>query len=143
MAQRVETVCLACGRPFAYVRNPHGKKQVFCSPTCAKNGRKGAKLDANSAQNVSVPEFFVEKCLRRELEEAGKLDSAVGQALCVLANRIDQNRDGGQSLSSLVHELRDGISALLGDQSQVLDLVDELRARRERKLGATAGSPKV
>jgi anti-sigma-K factor RskA len=70
-----------------------------------------------------------------ELTEAGQVASASGQAALLLARRLDsQLTETGSSVAAMVREHRAALAdALKGAKAEVNPL-DELRARRERKL---------
>lgn len=87
---------------------------------------------------VSSPPRSVSAAARAELEAAGRLDSAVGVAVLALARRIDgaATSETGAGLAALVKEFRATFDAALADAESAADPLDELRARRERRLSA-------
>lgn len=78
----------------------------------------------------------VEEATRIKLESAGELSSPSGQAALVLARSLDDplSQDSGSSKASMAKELRALLADALKDAKPVDDTVDELRAKRERRL---------
>jgi hypothetical protein len=72
--------------------------------------------------------------VRRELEAAGRVDSFRGQAAIRLAQRVDES-SAVMGFAALVAQLEKTMdAALAGAEAQELDFLDEVRARRDRKL---------
>ena len=69
-----------------------------------------------------------------ELEEAGRLETALGQATLTLARRIDANRDTGSAMASLSRELRvtleQAVAGARVPTSPLARMRDELAERR-------------
>lgn len=76
----------------------------------------------------------VTKATYAELERAGRLESPLGQQALVLAARVDAATDSGAALAAVAKELRTTLAEVLRQAPGVADPVDELRARRERRL---------
>ena len=74
--------------------------------------------------------------VRAELDRAGCVDTYLGSAAVVLAERIDQ-ATAVAGLSGLVRELRSTMDAALAEDRSVADPVAELRARAHRKLSGS------
>jgi hypothetical protein len=75
----------------------------------------------------------------QELADAGRLESPAGRAALILAARIDVSvfsADTGSSVASLVRQFHASLAEALKDAGEASDPVDELQARRERKLAA-------
>lgn len=71
---------------------------------------------------------------RGELAAVGRDRTAAGQAVLVLARRIDANSaESGSSLAAMVREFRAALAGALEGAGEAVDPVDELRARRDRK----------
>ena len=82
----------------------------------------------------------VAESTRRKLDEMGQLDTPLGQATMVLARRLDRpGGDTGAGLASLAKQLAATLAAATGDARPAGDLLTELRARRDRKLGHPEG----
>lgn len=79
---------------------------------------------------VRRPEVVL-AAVRAELDRAGCVDTYLGSAALVLAERIDQST-GVTGLSALVRSLQSTMAAVLAGVPRVADPVDELRSRRDR-----------
>ncbi len=73
---------------------------------------------------------------RRELEQAGKLGSALGNTVLALASRLDAGADSASGMAAMAKELRTLMAALGAGQVMALDPVDDLKKRREQRRGA-------
>lgn len=71
--------------------------------------------------------------VRAQLEAAGRAETYLGAAALALAERID-NSTAVMGFAPLVKELRSTMDAALAGVKVAGDPVDELRARRDRKL---------
>jgi hypothetical protein len=71
---------------------------------------------------------------RRELESAGRLDTVLGQQTLILAERIDSPHETASGTAALSKEFRAVREAALEGVGIAANPLDELRARRERKL---------
>lgn len=70
-----------------------------------------------------------------ELTGAGQVASASGQAALLLARRLDSGlTETGSSVASMVREHRAALADALKGARAETNPLDELRARRERKL---------
>lgn len=76
----------------------------------------------------------VRAAVEASLREAGKRDTAMGEAALVLAARLDAGTDPGSAMAAMAKELRTTMTELTRGVSAVADPVDELRRRRERRL---------
>ena len=70
---------------------------------------------------------------RVALTEAGRLDSALGQAAMNLARRLSSRDTPASAAAAIGRELRLTLSAALEHSQGVADPIDELRERRERR----------
>ena len=75
-----------------------------------------------------------------ELVEAGRLETALGQATLAVARRIDENRDTGSAMASLSRELRvtleQAVAGARVPASPLEQMRDELAERRRLRGGA-------
>lgn len=71
---------------------------------------------------------------RRALEEAGRLETPAGVGAMVLAAKLDAGGDTGSQLATLQKQHMAAVAEATKDVHQAGDLVDELRAARERRL---------
>ncbi len=77
------------------------------------------------------------EALRRELESAGRLETALGQQAVALAVKLASPFDTGSAMAAVSRELRAVREAALGgagqDASPLSRARDELAARRSRR----------
>jgi hypothetical protein len=71
--------------------------------------------------------------IRRELEGARRLDTALGRQAMRLAERMHSMMDTGSAVAALSRELRAVMAEALAGVPAKADGLDELAARRERK----------
>lgn len=118
-------ICVTCGREYVAKRSD----SRTCGETCRKRRTRGA---------VAMPELIEGNSLveatRRELEEAGKVDTMLGQQALALAARMTGTETPG-GIASISRELRTVMAAAIGPVSKGVqaDSVDELRSRRDAK----------
>ena len=127
--------CDHCGVSY----NAKRKTSRYHSPNCrTAASRARAEGRAVSAEVVHIPPAAggLLGATRRELDVAGRLDSALGQQALAIAARIAAGTDSGSSLAALSKELRAVMGAALADVAAAVDPVDELRAWRDRKRAA-------
>jgi hypothetical protein len=115
-------------------------RSKYCSPTCRVRASRGAVV--LSLQPPSQPEADPPKAdaagiapaVARQLEAAKRLDTPLGQAALTLARRIDSSRDTGAAMASMTRELRATLADALQGVAQEGNRVDDLRARRLKRL---------
>ena len=108
----------------------------YCSSRCRVRAARQPKPDAPRPPQMPVdPDAELWTATLAELAAAGRVASASGQAALLLARRLDSPLiEPGSSVAAMVREHRAALAdALKGAVSEVNPL-DELRARRERKL---------
>lgn len=118
--------CDVCGRDYEAKR----KDSKTCSATCRSNKRNGAG-SAPAAEVVERNSLVI--ATRRELEEAGKVDTMLGQLALSLAGRMSGTPTG---IAALSKELREVTNAAIGTRTSAPvqdDGIDELRRRRDAK----------
>ena len=86
--------CLQCGRTFA----AHRSTARFCSDRC----RKRASRSDDAAIPVLRAPGPVEDAARRQLDAAGNLDTALGNAALAMARKIDLPSGSNSGLAALV-----------------------------------------
>lgn len=123
----MQKLCAVCGRSYETRR----KDSLTCSATC--RSRKRDMLPAGApADNPLV------KATKAELEEAGKLDTRLGQQALILAARMS-GTETPSGVGTLSKELDRVMAAAVGATTPSApaagegDSVDELRARRDAK----------
>ena len=120
--------CGSCGAAFESKRAA-GR---WCSDRC----RKRAQRAPAPAVVLAVPpgEGELTEVTRLELQEAGRVDTSLGQAALLLARRLDStSADTGSSLAALVREHRATLAEATRGLKVAGDLLDELKARRDRQ----------
>lgn len=122
-----------CGSKFA-ASSPRAR---YCSDKCRKRTkRSGADVvDLPPPAETSEPKLGpIASAARRELTEAGRLDTALGQTALALAVRLDGGRmETGAAYASLSREFEAKLAAATrggGAASAPVKLTDELAARR-------------
>ena len=130
----MERDCVICGTGFV-ARNP---RRRFCSDRCRKRavrGGFGATVSAAEPRTPSGP-GEVEQATGEALRAVGRLGTPLGQVAVVLARRLDHpGADTGSALSAVARQLQVAMEAVTADVRPAMDPLDELRARRDRKLG--------
>lgn len=123
----MQQICDVCGRDFESKR----KDAKTCSATCRSNKRNtSAPPDDGDAGGYSLVD-----AIRSELEEAGKLNTSLGQLALVLARRIGSETTGVAALSKELSRVTAAAigSATPGTSAAEGDYIDELRKRRDAK----------
>lgn len=131
--------CAVCGKAFEAKRST----AKYCGSTCRARQSQGIKpprpargVDAPPAPAAVMPlvgESPLVASVRRALEDAGRLDSVLGQQALMLAGRLAGQGDSGSAVAALSRELRAVMDAALADAPQAADALDELAERRRRK----------
>lgn len=94
------------------------------------NSRKSVPPDGDDAGGYSLVD-----AIRSELEEAGKLNTSLGQLALVLARRIGSETTGVAALSKELSRVTAAAigAATPGASTTDGDYIDELRQRRDAK----------
>lgn len=145
--------CEVCGDAFEAQR----RTARFCGSKCRMRAHRGAEVvplrpeparkpaprarrkAAANADEESQPVLGqVEAAVTKQLADAERLATPLGQAALVLARRLDSGKyDTGSAMASLVRQLEATLESATADAKVADDPVDELRRRRDRKLGFT------
>ncbi len=136
----MERACDCC-RTLYTPRSPLSR---YCGSRCAKRAqRTGLARSAQGAAMIAEPPAVtqeVEAAVRATLEDAGRLSTPLGQVALALARRLDSpSGDTGAGLASLAKQLAATLAAATADARPAGDLLTDLRARRDRKLGHPEG----
>lgn len=135
--------CQQCGVGFDSARD----SARFCSARCRKASSRGTPptgglpvsriVTGNVASGVTgnVASGGTVEQVRIELERAERLDTYLGASALALAERIDQST-AVMGFAALVRELRSTMAAALAGAARAADPLDEVKARRDRKLAA-------
>jgi hypothetical protein len=127
----VRKQCAACAEGFEAKR----ATARFCSARCRMRAHRQPGPAAAVTQAVHVsPDSGLEAATLAELAAAGRAGSAAGQAVLVLARRIDAS-DGetGAGLAALVKQHGATLADAVKGRRAVANPLDELRLARERR----------
>ena len=132
----MERACDSCRTRYTQ-KSPLSR---YCSSRCAKRAqRTGLARSPQGAATIAKPPAVtqeVETAVRATLEDAGRLSTPLGQVALTLAHRLDNpSGDTGAGLASLAKQLAATLAAVTADVRPADDLLNELRIRRDRKLG--------
>ncbi len=132
----MERACDSC-RTLYTPRSPLSR---YCGSRCAKRAqRTGLARSAQGAAMIAEPPAAtqeVQTAVRATLEDAGRLSTPLGQVALALARRLDSpSGDTGSAVAAMARQLQATLSAATADVRPAGDLLHELRARRDRKLG--------
>ena len=136
----MERACDSCGAPYS-ARSPLSR---YCSSRCAKRAqRTGLSRSAAEPAVVAVAPSgagAVEAAVRGALEAAGRLSTPLGEVALVLAHRMDApGGESGSALAAVAKQLTMTLATATSDAPPADDLLKDLRARRDRKLGHPGG----
>ena len=124
-------VTCTCGTQF----EARSAKARYCSDRCRKRKGKAAEIVTllHDAPTSAGP---VESATARELQDAGRFDSALGQTCMALARRIDSpGLDTGSAVASVAGQLEKMLAAATKGTAKATSpqqLRDELAARRAK-----------
>jgi len=132
----VTKVCPGCSRSYV-AKSP---KSVTCSDRCRKRMSRGTPVRDRPVPisgDVTPVESGIVTATRAELEAAGRLDTAIGQAALALAEIMGTQGETASGRTAAAREWRATMAeALRAAVPLVADPVDELARRREEKLAA-------
>ena len=132
----MERACDSC-RTLYTPRSPLSR---YCGSRCAKRAQRTglSRSAAEPAVVAVVPSGAgaVEAAVSDALEVAGRLSAPLGEVALVLARRLDApGGESGSALASVAKQMALTLAAVTSDAPPADDLLNELRARRDRKLG--------
>lgn len=123
--------CRYCGK-----RIEGQTRKLYCDSTCRARASDERRRSVSAAP--TTPEVGpVEKLTADEVDDT----SPLGAAALVLARRIDLARESGESGSSVASMVRQLQATLVEARPAKVvqgDVVDDLRERRDRRLGRAA-----
>jgi hypothetical protein len=132
----VRKQCTVCGQEFDAKRNTAKYCSRRCNVRAARQPKPGVPQSDHPQMPVD-PDAELWTATLAELAEAGRAGSASGQAALLLARRLDsQLAETGSSVAAMVREHRAALADALKGGGAEANPLDELRARRERKLDA-------
>lgn len=132
MAQRA---CDSCRNQYE-AKRPNSR---FCSESCRKRfSRQPGAIASLPAPGpvIEGAEGPLTRSTRLELEAAGRADSSVGQLALLAARRLDAGGETGSAVAALMREHRATVAEAVRGAQKAGDKLDELRAKRDRKLAA-------
>lgn len=126
--------CSVCSETFEAKRS----SAKYCGGTCRNRAMRGSPVpqivtDEEARADSERVHALVARTTR-ELDEAGVLDSVMGQMALRLAEKLAGNNDTGSAMASLSKEFRAVMQQALGDGTKKSDSLDELAARRLQKV---------
>lgn len=130
-------VCAApsCGKKLPPATGP--RPRLYCNGSCRSKAYAHRKANPGGVPTLPVPESSsstLADVVRRDLEDAGRLETVPGQLAVALAERLVSAGTTASSLATLSKELRALMAeALIGVKPRELDAVDEIAARREAR----------
>lgn len=118
--------CEACGAPTSGTRK-------FCDDLECKRERARDRKRKQRGQVIEFPtddRGSVYRTTHAELVRADRLDTPLGQAALVLAQRLDAGaKDTGSSAAAVAREFKATLEEALRDVESEADAVDDLRGR--------------
>jgi hypothetical protein len=124
----VRKPCFTCGNLYE-AKMPHAK---YCSTLCKRRGQRGQGLQG--ATVAPEPSRLVE-VVSKELELSGVLDTVLGQLAVLLAEAFASPMTSAAGMVAVSKELERVRAKALGKSTTRRDPLDELKARRDAKLG--------
>lgn len=129
----MERPCDVCGTPYAAKR----ATSRYCSTRCRTRASRGAPVVQLPTPPADTPSGSVHAATLRELQEAGRDDTALGQACLRLASRLDDPQtDTGSAMAAVAKQLDTMLrEATKGAAARTAPgaLQDELAARRAKQ----------
>jgi hypothetical protein len=124
------TTCETCEKPLA----TSNKRARFCGGACRMKAArsKTATVTAIRVLGTTAGVGTVQTAVTAELELAGRLSSALGQASLALARRIDSGEDNGSALAACARQLALTLESATRGAKFADDPLDELEAWRDR-----------
>lgn len=126
----MDRTCESCGGPYQAKRS----NARFCSERCKKRAQRGHVIDLGSRRDAGTDSGTLVGAVERELKDAKRLDTALGQSAVALARRVAAGKDTGSAVASLNREMRATLAEATRGAAAVaspLDgMRDELAARR-------------
>ena len=125
--------CDSCGNPYEAKR----ATSRYCGSTCRVRASRGALITPIREKRPPTGPAGLVESVRRELEEAERLESYAGQAAVDLATRIEGGGDTGSAVASLHRELRATMAEALAGarvaRSPLERMRDDLAERRKAR----------
>ena len=128
----MQRACDSCGQQYETKR----ATSRFCGERCKKRAQRGHVIDMRDTRPATPVVTGLTAATRSELEEAGRAETALGQAALALAARIESGADTGSAVASLTREGRATLEAATANAARAASPLDELRSRRAKRLGA-------
>ena len=127
--------CEKCGAPLP-MQSGRGRRRKMCQ-TCAPSRDRGKSKPA-VAPLVREGYDSVLSSVTAELTDVGMLNSHQGQIAVGLARRFDAGDDTGAAMAQVARQLRETMASALASKEPVeVNPLDELRAKRERRVSGS------
>lgn len=133
----MQRACDACGQEYEAKR----ATSKFCSASCRVRAHQGASSTATLETPQDGAEGAVTAATRAVLVDADRLQTPLGAAALVLADRLDRSsRETGPGLASVAKQLQVTLEAATQGATVVKSPLekhrDQLAERRRAKIGA-------
>lgn len=126
----MERSCQSCGGPYAAKR----ATARFCSERCRKRAQRGHVIAVFPGTAGGTVGTVLVDAVRGELSGAGRLGTALGEVVLMLATRIEAGQDTGSAVAALTREMRaslaEAVKGANAPRSSLASYRDELAARR-------------
>ena len=109
-------------------------KRCGCGRDFAARGNARRCPTCRGIEETSAPAAGVLAATKTQLRMIGKEADPLGETALVLAARLDAGADPGSAMAAMAKELRTLLAELMAAAPAIVDPVDELRKRRERRL---------
>ena len=124
----MDRTCAACGKTFP-ARSARAK---FCGSSCRGKAHRGQSTAPRP--EAQDPITALTTAVIRELTAARALETTLGQAAIALARLVDDaDPTRSSATAAVVKELRTTMDAALKSSAPAGNLIDELRAQREKR----------
>jgi hypothetical protein len=133
--------CDFCGKTYEAQRS----SSRFCGSSCRARMSMGEAPTSPAARVTVIPvdgdapeePGAVEAATRKALEDAGKVETPLGQAALLLARDLDVSSPGATAAkASCVKQLAATLEAITAGAKQAEDPLEKLRKERESKRAA-------
>jgi len=130
------TVCNAPGCVKVVAQTPGKRAKLYCDVNCRNRAAYARKhgVEPVPLPGPERPASSLADVVRRQLEQAGRLETIPGQLALELAQRLVSSGTTASSLAQLSKELRALVAeALAGTKPREGDALDEFTQRLQQK----------
>lgn len=129
----MERTCAKCGGPIPPQNGRHQPRK-FCTECRPPRKRPNSRVVELPQPDVPSEPPLVAS-YRRQLQAVDRLDTPEGAHVMHLVGLFSAEAHTASGAAALSRELRAAMEAAMRDVPQEMTFLDELRLRRERKLG--------